>query len=282
MIIIEPHIHMFSRTTDDYTAMYEQGIRVTVEPSFWLGSPRRHPGTFWDYFACILDFEASRAERFGIDHYANIAVNPKEAEDVALAEETIAGMGAYLDHPRCLAIGEIGYNLITPNEEHVFMRQLEIAKQRNMLVMIHTPHDTPQVSKRKGVERTIALLRELNYDHDRIIIDHNTEDTMDLTRKADTWAGLTVYPYSKLNPVRVIDILKKWGLNKTMVNSSADWGVSDPTTLPQIAGHMKTNGFSETQIQQLLFDNPLAFYRQSGKFNPRLDLPFIHPSTYQR
>jgi predicted metal-dependent TIM-barrel fold hydrolase len=282
MIIIEPHIHMFSRTTDDYTAMYEQGIRVTVEPSFWLGSPRRHPGTFWDYFACILDFEASRAERFGIDHYANIAVNPKEAEDVALAEETIAGMGAYLDHPRCLAIGEIGYNLITENEEHVFMRQLEIAKQRNMLVMIHTPHDTPQVSKRKGVERTIALLRELNYDHDRIIIDHNTEDTMDLTRKADTWAGLTVYPYSKLNPVRVIDILKKWGLNKTMVNSSADWGVSDPTTLPQIAGHMKTNGFSETQIQQLLFDNPLAFYRQSGKFNPRLDLPFIHPSTYQR
>lgn len=282
MYIIEPHIHMFSRTTEDYTAMYEQGIRVTVEPSFWLGSPRRHPGTFWDYFELILDFEAQRAERFGIDHYANIAVNPKEAEDLDLANETIDDMMPYLEHPRCMAVGEIGYNLITPNEEAVFMRQLEIAKKHNMLVMIHTPHNTPTVSKKKGVERTIAVLRELNYDHDRIIIDHNTEDTMDLTRDADTWAGMTVYPYSKLNPVRCIDILKKWGLEKTMVNSSADWGVSDPTTLPKIAGHMKDKGFTESQIQKLLFDNPLAFYKQNGKFNPRLDLPFIHPSTYQR
>lgn len=282
MFIIEPHIHMFSRTTDDYQAMYEQGIRVTVEPSFWLGSPRRHAGTFWDYFDCILDFEAQRAERFGIDHYANIAVNPKEAEDTALAHAAIDGMDPYWEHPRCLAVGEIGYNLITPNEEAVFMRQLEIAKERNYLVMIHTPHDTPQVSKRKGVERTIAVLRELGYDHDRIIIDHNTEDTMDLTRAADTWAGMTVYPYSKLNPVRAIDILKKWGLNKTMVNSSADWGVSDPTTLPKIAGHMRENGFTDAQVEQLLFTNPESFYRQSGKFEPRLDLPFIHPSTYQR
>jgi uncharacterized protein len=282
MIIIEPHIHMLSRTTDDYQAMYEQGIRVTIEPSFWLGSPRRHPGTFWDYFELILGFEAQRAERFGIDHYANIAVNPKEAENLELARETLAGMAPYWEHERCMAIGEIGYNLITPNEEEVFMRQLEIAKQRGMLVMIHTPHDTPTVSKRKGVERTIAVLKELDYDHDRIIIDHNTEDTMDLTRKAGTWAGMTVYPYSKLNPVRAIDILKKWGLEKTMVNSSADWGVSDPTTLPKIAVHMQENGFGEEQTRKLLFDNPLAFYQQNGKFNPRLDLPFIHPSTYQR
>jgi hypothetical protein len=282
MFIIEPHIHMLSRTSQEYAAMYEQGIRVTVEPSFWLGSPRRYAGTFWDYFQLILDFETVRAERFGIDHYANIAVNPKEAEDLDLSFETIDGIMPYLDHPRCLAIGEIGYNLITPNEEQVFMRQLEIAKAKRMLVMIHTPHDTPTVSKRVGVERTIALLRELNYDNDRILVDHNTEETMDLSRDAGVWAGMTVYPYSKLNPVRCIDILKKWGLDRTMVNSSADWGWSDPTTLPQIAGHMKKNGFTAPQVEKLLFDNPFAFYKQSGKFTPRLDLPFIHPSTYQR
>lgn len=282
MIIVEPHIHMFSRTTEDYQAMYEQGIRVVVEPSFWLGSTRRYAGTFWDYFQLILEFEAQRAERFGIDHYANIAVNPKEAENLELAMETIDGMDPYWEHERCLAVGEIGYNLITPNEEKVFQRQLEIARERNMLIMIHTPHDTPTVSKKKGTERTIDLLKDLNYDHDRIIIDHNTEETMDLSRKADVWAGMTVYPYSKLNPERAIDILKKWGIEKTMVNSSADWGVSDPTTLPKIAGHMMNNGFGMKQIERLLFHNPMAFYKQSGKFNPRLDLPFVHPSTYQR
>lgn len=282
MLIIEPHIHMFSRTTDDFQAMFEHGIRVAVEPSFWLGSPRRYAGTFWDYFLLILDFEPLRAKRFGIDHYACIAVNPKEAENVALADEVLDGIDPYLKHDRCLAIGEIGFNLITPNEERVFLRQLEIAKARHMLVLIHTPHDTPTVSKRAGVDRTLAILRELNYDNDRIMVDHNTENTMDLTRKAGVWAGLTVYPYSKLNPERVGDILKKWGMERTWVNSSADWGVSDPVSLAKVANHLKTNGFSQAQIEKLLFENPLAFYKQSGKFNPDFNLPFIHPSTYQR
>lgn len=282
MIIVEPHIHMYSRTTDDYCAMYEQGIRACVEPSFWMGASRRYAGTFWDYFQLILDFETMRARRYGIDHYATVAVNPKEAENLPLAREVLAGMDPYLDHPRCVAIGEIGYNLITPNEESIFQQQLEIAKARQMLVLIHTPHDTPQVSKRKGVERTLAVLKELDYDFSRIVVDHNTEDTMDLTRTLPVWAGLTVYPYSKLNPERVVDILKKWGTERTLVNSSADWGVSDPTTLPKVARFMRQQAFDDAAIERLLFENPVAFYRQSGRFDPELNLPFIHPSVYQR
>jgi hypothetical protein len=273
---------MFSRTTDDFQAMYDNGIRVAVEPSFWLGSTRRYAGTFWDYYQLILDFETIRARRFGIDHYACISVNPKEAENLALAEEVLDGIEPYLQHERCVAIGEIGFNLITPNEEKVFLRQLEIAKASRMLVLIHTPHDTPTVSKRVGLERTLAILRELNYDNDRIIVDHNTENTMDLTRKAGVWAGLTVYPYSKLNPERVGSILEKWGIERTWVDSSADWGSSDPTSLAKVAKHLQTNGFSQEQIEKLLRDNPLEFYRQSDKFKPNLDLPYTHPSVYQR
>ena len=64
MIIIEPHIHMYSRTTDDYVAMYKAGIRACVEPSFWMGTNRRYAGTFFDYFQLILEFETIRgAER---------------------------------------------------------------------------------------------------------------------------------------------------------------------------------------------------------------------------
>lgn len=282
MIIIEPHIHMYSRTTDDYTAMYKSGIRVTVEPSFWLGTNRRYAGTFFDYFELILSFETQRARRYGIDHYACVSVNPKESENVPLAEEVLEGIGAYFDHERCVAVGEIGFNLITPNEEKIFLRQLEMAKERGMLILIHTPHDTPQVSKRKGVERTLDILRELNYSYDRIIVDHNTEDTMDLTRKLPVWAGLTVYPYSKLNPSRVATILKKWGIERALVNSSADWGVSDPCSLPKVSDFMNGEGFTGKQVQQLLFENPRAFYGQSPRFKPQLDLPYVDPSVYQR
>ena len=282
MMFIEPHIHMYSRTTDDYTAMYREGIRVVIEPSFWLGANRRYAGTFWDYFQLILDFETIRAKRHGIDHYACVSVNPKESENLDLANEVLDGIGGYLDHERCVAFGEIGFNLMTPNEERIFQRQLEMAKARRMLILIHTPHDTPQVSKRKGVKRTLSILKELNYDFNRIIVDHNTENTMDLTRKLPVWAGLTVYPYSKLNPERVCDILSKWGIEQTLVNSSADWGVSDPISLPKAAKFMAQNRFTESQIAKVMVDNPMVFYSQTEKFKPQMDLPFIDPGAYQR
>jgi predicted metal-dependent TIM-barrel fold hydrolase len=282
MIIIEPHIHMLSRTTDDYTAMYNAGIRCVVEPSFWQGASRRHAGTFYDYFALSLDFEPTRSVRYGIDHYSCISVNPKEADDLPLAMETLDGMDRWLDHPRCVCVGEIGFNRITPNEEKVFQRQLEMAKAHDLPVLVHTPHDTPETSKKDGVARILDILREFDYDPGRIVVDHNTEETMPLTRKTDYWAGLTVYPYSKLNPRRVVDILRRWGLERVTVNSSADWGVSDPCSLPKTAEFMREQGFSDAQITQILHDNPLAFYSQTPKFKPQLDLPYIDPATYQR
>jgi len=282
MTIIEPHIHMYSRTTDDYTRMYEQGIRACVEPSFWLGANRRYAGTFWDYFQLILDFETLRARRYGMDHYACVSVNPKEADDTKLAHEVLDGLTPYLDHPRCVAIGEIGFNRITPGEEEIFQRQLEMAKSRGMLILVHTPHDTPEVSKRAGTARILDILRELNYRPERIVVDHNTEDTMPLTRKTDVWAGMTVYPYSKLNPERVGALLKKWGMERMLVNSSADWGVSDPTSLPRVGEFMRRDGFPPEHVEKLLFGNPLAFWSQCEKFRPELNLPYVDPAAYQR
>lgn len=282
MTIIDPHIHLYSRTTDDYHRMYDAGIRAVVEPSFWLGSNRSYAGSFWDYFKHILEFEPMRAARFGIDHYACVGMNPKEAIFTELSNEVIDGMEPYLDHPRCVAVGEIGYNLINKEEEVIMCRQLELAKKKNMIVLIHSPHDTPTVSKKKGIERTIAVLREFNFDPQRIIMDHNTEETMHLTRDAGLWAGMSVYPYSKLTPERVVGLLQKYGVDMMMANSAADWGVADPCSLVRVADAMRAAGFKTEQIDQFVFHNPLDFYKQSGRFNPKLDLPFIHPSTYQR
>jgi len=282
MTIVEPHIHMYSRTTDDYQAMYRAGIRACVEPSFWLGTNRQYAGTFLDYFSLILDFETVRARRFGIDHYACVAVNPKEAEDVGLAEEVLAEIEPYVGHERCVAIGEIGFNLITPNEEKVLMRQLEIARGHNKLVIIHTPHDTPDVSKLDGVKRIIAILKEFGYDYDRIVVDHNTEATMAAAREIPVWTGMTVYPYSKLDPERVVGLIREHGLERMLVNSSADWGVSDPTSLAQVAENMKAAGFADGDVKKLVFGNPMSFFGQAENFAPDLDLTPVAIQEFQR
>jgi len=282
LTIIEPHIHMYSRTTDDYQAMYREGIRVCVEPSFWLGTNRRYAGTFFDYFRLILDFETVRAKRFGIDHYACVSVNPKEAENVKLAEEVIEGMPEYVQHERCVAIGEIGFNLITENEEKVFVKQLDMAKEMGVPVLIHSPHDTPKVSKKDGVERIVTILTKGDYDLDKIILDHNTEATIAISKSIPVWCGMTVYPYSKLDPKRVVTMLKEHGIEKMMVNSSADWGVSDPTSLAKTAGYMKEEGFDDAEIRKLVHDNPREFYSQSANFKPDEGLTPVPIQEFQR
>ncbi len=278
MTIIEPHIHMFSRTTDDYQAMYAAGIRACVEPSFWLGADRRYAGSFWDYYNLILNFETVRARRFGIDHYCAIAYNPKEAENVALAEEVIAGYGEYLDHERCVALGEIGFNNITDNEEHVFRLQLRIARQRGLPVIIHLPH----FNKPVGIERTVDCLRDEGMDETTIYLDHNTEDCIAQALETDCWCGLTVYPISKLTPERVSNIIKTHGPDRIIVSGSADWGVSDPLSLVKVVDYLADDGHSDETIHKLVYGNAMSFYSNSPHWKPDLEIQPMDPREFQR
>jgi len=278
MTIIEPHIHMYSRTTDDYQAMYAAGIRACLEPSFWMGSDRRYAGTFFDYFRLILEFETARARRFGVDHFAAVALNPKETEDTGLADEVMDGLGVYLDHPRCVALGEIGFNNVTRNEERAFERQLEIADRRRMPVIVHLPH----VDKLRGARRTVEIIKALGVNRERIVLDHNTEETIALSRNSECWSGMTVYPISKLTPERVSGIIRAHGTERMIVNGSADWGVSDPLSLVKVVGRMAADGHGEEAVRDIVFSNAMAFYGQSERWKPALDLQPVDPREFQR
>lgn len=278
MIIVEPHIHMYSRTTDDYQAMYRAGIRACVEPSFWMGSNRRYSGTFFDYFQLILEFETVRSARFGIDHFAAVSLNPKEAEDTALADEVIDGLAPYLAHPRCVALGEIGFNNITANEERAFIRQLEIAHRDKRVVIVHLPH----VNKLKGARRIIEIVKSMKLNVDRIIIDHNTEETIALSRESGCYSGMTVYPISKLSPERVSAMIRQYGADRMIVNGSADWGVSDPLSLVKVVDRMRQDGHAADTIEKIVCRNAMAFYSQSPNWKPDFDLKPMDPKEFQR
>ncbi|HLT51890.1 MAG TPA: hypothetical protein VKZ93_08025, partial [Arenibacter sp.] len=96
MMIIDPHVHMSARTTDDYEAMAAAGIVAIIEPSFWLGQPRTQVGSFQDYFSSLVGWEPFRASQFGIKHYCTIGLNSKEANNEALAEQVIELLPLYV------------------------------------------------------------------------------------------------------------------------------------------------------------------------------------------
>jgi predicted metal-dependent TIM-barrel fold hydrolase len=268
----DPHIHMYSRTTDDYDAMSKAGIEVIVQPSFWLGAPRRFVGTFEDYWEHMITFETSRAKEFGIQHFVCISVNPKEAAERPLALEALDAMvgKGYLDRERVVAIGEIGYNLINDLEEEIFTKQMDIASEKKMLMTIHLPHN----NKPEGMRRIEKILNDADnedrYNRYRILVDHNVEETVGKTLELGLWAGLSVYPFSKLSPERAMKIIKKHGTERIMVHSAADWGISDPLSVPLVAREMRRSGdFDTKDIENVTLYNPYEFFKGSPKFTWR-------------
>jgi len=264
--LFDPHIHMYSRTTDDYDAMSKAGIEVIVQPSFWLGGPRTSVGTFEDYWEHMITFETKRAREFGIEQFVCISVNPKEATERPLALDALKAMNKFLDRERVVAIGEIGYNIINELEEEVFVKQMDLAAQRNMLMTIHLPHN----NKPEGIRRIERILRSGTrgkYSREKILVDHNVEETIGKTLELGMWAGLSVYPVTKLSPEKAIRIIKDHGTEHIMIHSAADWGISDPLSVPLVAREMrKEGGFSIGDIEKVTFYNAYDFFRQSHRF----------------
>jgi predicted metal-dependent TIM-barrel fold hydrolase len=268
MYYIQPHYHGISRTTEDYQRMAESGVVAVGEPSFWAGFDRKHSGTFIDYFRQISEFEPTRARAFGIRHFCWIAVNPKEADNLTIAREVMSQMPAFMDAPTVLGIGEIGLNKCTKNEMAVFREQMEMAIRLNQLVLIHTPH---MADKLRGTHLTLDLLRELGADPARVWIDHVEEHTIRPVLDAGYWAGMTLYPQTKMSPKRAVDLLEQYGTERMLVNSSADWGPSSPFTLQQCAARYQELGHNQQELLDVFYNNPVTFLRQSRHF----DLPLM-------
>ncbi len=263
MRYFDPHIHMLSRTTDDYENMAAAGIVGVVEPAFWQGQPRTQAGTFIDYFDSLVGWERFRASQFGIRHYCTIAVNPKESNNVPLAEEVMKAVPRYLEKDGVVAVGEIGYDDMSDAEERFFAEHLNLAMEHELPALIHTPHR----DKKKGTERTLALVREVGIDEEMVIVDHLNEVTLPLVMETGCWRGHSIYPHTKMSEQRMVALLKQYGLEKMVVNSAADWGRSDPLKVPKTGQAMRDAGFSEADIERVLFTNPVEFFAQSGRMS---------------
>ena len=258
---IDPHVHCVSRTTDDYEAIAAAGVVAVVEPAFWLGEPRTRVGSFRDYFAQLVGFERFRAGQFGVRHYCCIGLNSKEANNPALAEEVLDLLPLYLAKEGVVAVGEIGFDDRTDAEEHALRVQIDLAKEVELPIMIHTPHR----DKKRGTYRTMDVLEEHGFDPTRCVIDHNNEETVREVLDRGYWAAFTIYPHTKMGSARMVEVVKQYGPERLIVDSAADWGVSDPLAVPKTAELMRKSGVPDDAIEAVTYGNALAAYGQSGQ-----------------
>jgi uncharacterized protein len=264
MRYIDHHAHMASRTTDDYAAMALTGCVAVTEPAFWAGWDRSTPDGFDDYFRQLMEFEPRRAAQYHVQHYTWLGMNPKESDNRQLSVEVLRRLPKYLDRPTVLGIGEIGLNRVTRNEIATYTEQVELATQFRQLVLIHTPH---LEDKLKGTRITIDVLRRYpDLTPGRVIVDHAEEHTIETILEHGFWAGLTLYPQTKVSAQRAVDMIERYGPDRILVAGACDWGPSEPLAVPKFIAEMRRRQHAEDLIHRVVFENPVRFLSQSPKF----------------
>ena len=272
MRFIDPHIHMASRTTDDYERMKAAGIVAVIEPAFWMGQPRTNVGSFVDYLSSIVGWERFRASQFCIRHYCTIGLNSKEANNEALAEAVMDILPRYLSKEGVVAVGEIGYDDQSALEDKYYRAQLQLAREFEMLVMVHTPHR----DKKAGTIRSMEVAIEMGMAPGKVVIDHNNEETVRDVLDRGFWAAFTLYPQTKMGNERMVEIVRQYGSERIFIDSSADWGVSDPLAVPKTANLMLERGIAPKDVEATCYGNALAAYGQSGQM---LESHWLAPET---
>jgi len=164
-------------------------------------------------------------------------------------------MPEFFDKPTVLGVGEIGFHKTTKNEEEIFEAQVEQAIKYDQLILIHTPHLQDKV---RGTKRTLEVLSHMNVNPERVWIDHVEEHTIRGPLEAGYWVGFTLYPITKCTPKRAVDMLEMYGHERILVNSSADWGPSDPFTLQQCVVQFRARGYSVQDAIEIFHNNPLV------------------------
>ena len=191
--------------------------------------------------------------------------------------------------PLQAGLGEIGLDQGTEAEEYAFRRQLRMAEERELPVIVHTPHE----NKPEGTERLVEMIQAEDVTEERIIIDHNTENTIDTSLQTDCWIGFTLYP-GKIADEKAIDLLEEYGTDKmililvairnwrisyprgceylyefiaTSINSAADWDPSDPLAVPKAGDKMLDRGWDREEVRKVVFDNPYEFFDKSPNFD---------------
>ena len=141
--------------------------------------------------------------------------------------------------------------------------QAQMAIDHDQLLLIHTASGR-QVH---GTRRVLEILERMPINPDKVWIDHVEEHTIRMVKDRGYWLGLTLYPITKCSPKRAVDLIERYGNERTLVNSSADWGPSDPFLLQECILEFRRRGHALQEAIEIFYNNPARYLGQSPKFD---------------
>ena len=266
MQMIDPHIHVDSRTREDLSSMATTGVTAVVTLTYY---PHLHlpitSQTLFDHFERAINFETWRGKQELIDVYVGVALNPVSVPPDY--EKVLELIPKYIAREKVVAIGEIGLepgSQTCPDltrQREILRAQLKIAKEYAIPVVFHTPHS----DKGTWVEQYLELLAQEKVEPSKVVIDHADASVTKKVLDFGCNVGISVQPWRGLGPRDAAKILKDCNLNSVLIDSDCNITLpSDPLAVPKTALEMKRVGLSESDIKKVVFENPVRIFNLSN------------------
>ncbi|MBN2062129.1 MAG: TatD family hydrolase [Deltaproteobacteria bacterium] len=259
MKIIDSHVHMDRMAGEDILRMAWGGVEAAIVPTPHLMSGLFYPQSVIDLWDKTLGYMVEYSASMGVDIYATIAV-PFYGITAEGYEECLKAMPQYLSRDRVVGIGEIGLDNGNEHEVRLFKTQLEMAKEYDLPVIVHTPTPRePQVPE--VTEQCIDVMKEMGFPLERAIIDHTGKNTFNTRINSGAVTGLSVC-YDKLTAeeAAALVINNPDKREKIVIGSELGYGGAGHLSLVKVAWVMRMEGLSRNDIEAVMWDNPKRFF----------------------
>jgi uncharacterized protein len=250
--MIDAHIHADTRPYEDFEMMNLAGIEAAISCAH---DPLRMSSSdvIFDHFQRISEVDVQRARQNGLDLYVALGIHPRSiSNDFELVLEKLPNL---LENRIVVAIGEIGLENDSKSEKEVFRRQLMLAEELKLKVVVHTP----RINKNEITKIIISIIEE-NIDPSLVLIDHVNKLIIDEIIDFGALLGLTVQP-TKMTVEQAILLANDYGYEKFVLNSDMSSSPSDPLSVPKTVHKMKLSGIKKSNIQKISSKNALEFFK---------------------
>lgn len=275
MDLIDAHVHADTFQWSTFRDMSVSGIRAVVSvPVYPVRAGAADASAMTYLVNRLLNYEAWRAQENNIQLFVGIGVvSVSVPEDV---EDFFPTMEEYLTKPGVVAVGEVGLDPRSKTcrdlrrQEEILSRQLKMAKDKDLPVIIHTPPDPGQAAlaveekydKRESMEKTMELVHEVGLSPERVVLDHlDTEEWIKFALDNGCYAGITIQEWRSTDPELVAGWADTFGPERILLNTDASSMPSDHLGVPKTVYYLRKRRVPEKKIQSIVYQNPVDFYR---------------------
>ncbi len=250
---VDSHTHAYMLHARDLEPMALAGVEDVVLCSFVPIA--RYPETLIDHFTELDTIHRSRFDELGIKAHLFVGIHPRSIP--AEWKRVLPIIEEFVSSGKAVGIGEIGLEKASDLELEVLREQLKLAKELDVPVIVHIP-----MSDRTSiVDKVLSLAKEVKFDFGKLVIDHTSNDTIDIINEANAVPGLSVKP-PLLTPKDVAENIGKYS-NGLLNSDCASLTDTDPLAVPKTVLYLKKVGVESGIIDRLAYRNAMKTLRLS-------------------